>query len=370
MDFTYSDEQRMLGQSVDRFGEARWSPADRLKRLEDFEASVAQDWAQMAELGWLMIAMPEADGGLGGGPAEVMAAMEAFGRHLLPHPYVASCVLTPALVAGAGEAASELMAGIAAGAVQAAAGLLEADGGYDLAHVATAARRIDGGWRLDGCKSHVEDGAGADWFVVSARTGGGADEPAGISLFLVAKDAPGLTVERFRAVDAHRHARLRLDGVSQVVALGEIDAALPTIERAVDHAIAAHLAEAVGSMEQANLATLDYLRTRQQFGVAIGTFQALRHRAVDMAIAAEEARSMCYRATLQLDGPERRRAVSAAKTRVGQTGLYVARQAVQLHGGVGTSDELVVSHHLRRQMMLEIAYGDAGHHRRRFIQAA
>ncbi|AOH83309.1 acyl-CoA dehydrogenase [Sphingomonas panacis] len=358
MNFEFSDEQRMLQDGADRLGGDLWPAADRLKLIGDFDAVAARTWAQMAELGWLMLPIAEGDGGLGGSAVDVMAVMEEIGRHLMPVPFVATSVLVPTLIGGS-EAAQHVLAAIGEGSAQAAAGLLEPDGGYDLAHVATTARGSGETWSITGEKLHVEDGGGANWFVVSARTG------EGIRLFVVAADAPGLTVERFRAIDQHRHARLKLDGVAGVLIA---EAGLPVIEAAVDRAICAHIAEAVGSMDAAMAATLDYLRTRKQFGVAIGSFQALQHRAVDMAVAIEEARSMMYRATLSLGrGPEeRRRAVSAAKARVGQCGLYVGRQAVQLHGGVGFSDELIISHHLKRLMMIECAYGSSDHHLQRF----
>ncbi|PNU02262.1 acyl-CoA dehydrogenase family protein [Novosphingobium guangzhouense] len=365
MNFEYSDEQRMLADSANRLGADLWPSSDRLKLLEHFDTLTAHTSAQMAELGWLMLPIAEEDGGLGGSAVDVMAIMEGIGRHLIPTSYVANAVLVPALVSG-DPAAADLLGAIGEGSAKAAAGLLEPDGGFDLGWVECAAAGSSGGngtdWTLTGEKLHVEDGADADWFVVTART------DAGISLFLVRADAPGLAVSRFRAIDQHRHARLKLDGVTAVL-MGEAGAALPTVELAVDKAICAHLAEAVGSMEAAHAATLEYLRTRKQFGVAIGSFQSLQHRAVDMAIALEEARSMAYRATLSLGLPavERRRVVSAAKARVGQCGLYVGRQAVQLHGGVGFSDELIISHHLKRQMMLDCAYGSAEHHVAGFV---
>jgi pimeloyl-CoA dehydrogenase len=364
MNFDYSDEQRMLADGADRLGKDLWPVSDRLKLLDDFDGLTRKTWSQMAELGWLMLPIAEDDGGLGGSPVDVMAIMEGVGRHLVAVPYVANAVLVPALIGGS-EAAQDVLAAIGEGSSKAAAGLLEPDSGYDFGWVNTAAEQVGEGWTLTGEKLHVEDGADADWFVVTARS----DE--GLSLFLVAADAAGLAVSRFRAIDQHRHARLKLEGVTATL-IGKVGTALPMVELAVDKAICAHLAEAVGSMEAAHTATLDYLRTRKQFGVAIGTFQALQHRAVDMAVALEEARAMSYRATLSLDlpAPERRRVVSAAKARVGQCGLYVGRQAVQLHGGVGFSDELIISHHLKRLMMLETAYGSIEHHLERFASAA
>lgn len=365
MDFAYSDEQRMLRDSVDRFGEAEWMVADRARRLAEGVEGSRRRWRAMAELGWLMLPIAEADGGLGGGPVEVMTVMEGVGRHLMTEPYVTNCVLAPALVQGGGERCSEILAQVGEGAARIAAALVE-DGGYSLHNVATQASGGGDGVWLSGVKPHVEDGADADWFVVSGRTGGSADEADGISLFLVPRDADGLIVRRYRSVDGHRHARLEMDGVP-AIAIGERDHASPRIAAAVDRAIAAHAAEAVGSMESATAATLDYARTRQQFGVAIGTFQVIQHKLVDMTVACEEARAIVTLATVRLAGSTPDSAlVAAAKARVAQCGVLVAQQAVQLHGGVGTSEELVVSHHLRRQMMLDLAHGDRDHHRARF----
>lgn len=365
MNFEYSDEQVMLADMADRLGKDLWPGSDRLKLVEKIDTLIPETWAQMAELGWLMLPIAEEDGGIGGSPVDVMAVMEGIGRHLVSVPYVASSVLVPALISGGGDKASQVLESLGDGSARAAAGLLEAGGGYDMGHVETTAKPDGDGWVLNGAKLHVEDGADADWFVVTAHS------DAGISLFLLPAGAEGLTVSRFRAIDQHRHAKLALNDVRDAVLLGEAGSAMPVAERAVDKAICAHLAEAVGSMQAALDATLEYLRTRKQFGTTIGSFQSLQHRAVDMAVALEEARSMLYRATLSLDLPaaERRRAVSAAKARVGQCGLYVGQQAVQLHGGVGFSDELIISHHLKRQMMLETAFGSSAHHLKEFAAA-
>ncbi|GAB3104097.1 acyl-CoA dehydrogenase [Aestuariicella hydrocarbonica] len=371
MNFDYSGEQQMLLDSVLRYGLDNWSADKRLACLKDLPSNVTKSWAEMADLGWLMLSIPEEEGGLGGTPVDVMALMEGIGRHLIPVPYVTSCVLVPALLSGTGETATEILEGIGLGNIRAAAGFLESEGGFDLNYVGLSAELSDNRWLLSGEKVHVEDGGDADWYVVSARTAGSIMDSDGISLFLISANSPGLKVENFRAVDGHTHSRLRLDNVNATL-VGEKDQALMRIESAVDRAITAHVAEAVASMEMANAVTLDYLGTRRQFGVSIGSFQVLQHRAVDMAIAAEEARSMMLHATLNLnaDPVTRKRAVSAAKTRVGQTGLYVAKQAVQLHGGVGTCDELIISHHLKRQMMLDTAYGQADYHRTRFANVS
>jgi len=367
MDFAYNDEQRMLHDSALRFGGDEWNAADRLKHLAEGAAGNARRWAQMAELGWLMLPIAEDDGGLGGGPIEIMAIMEGVGHHLMTEAYVSYCVLAPALLHGGGDHCTHLLEQIGAGQMRVAAALIE-DEGFDVASIVTSASDRGDGYRLTGAKAHVEDGADADWFIVSARTAGTAGDRDGIGLFLVPRDADGLSVQRFRSVDGHRHCRLDLADVAAIPVAAGGDAA-DRIEAARDRAIAAHLAEAVGSMEAAVAATLDYVRTRQQFGAPIGSFQVVQHKLDDMSVACEEARALTMVATAQLAAAGSAPSlIAAAKTRVAQCGIAVAQQAVQLHGGVGTSEELVVSHHLRRQMMLDLAHGDRDHHRARFAE--
>ncbi|OHD02893.1 MAG: acyl-CoA dehydrogenase [Sphingopyxis sp. RIFCSPHIGHO2_01_FULL_65_24] len=364
MQFAFNDEQQMLRDSAERFGAEEWNAAERLKRLAEVGEGAAQRWGKMAELGWLMLPIAEEDGGLGGGPVEVMAIMEAVGRHLMTDAYVSHCVLPAALLAGGGEHCAALLEQVGAGQVRIAAALIE-DEGFDIAAISTTA---DEEFRLTGTKAHVEDGADADWYLVSARTAGTSGERDGVGLFLVPASAEGLRVQRFRAVDSHRHCNLTLEGVAGIP-VGTVGDAADRIEAALDLAIVAHLAEAVGSMEAAVEATLDYVRTRQQFGVAIGSFQVVQHKVVDMSVACEEARALMMVAASQLaGGGDARSLIAAAKVRVAQCGIAVAQQAVQLHGGVGTSEELIVSHHLRRQMMLDLAHGDRDYHKARFAE--
>jgi len=375
VNFDWTDEQRMLRESVERFGAQHYLPGARRGLLAHGVPGSRMRWKMMAEFGWLALALPDARGGLGGTSVDVMALMEVFGRHLMLEPYVTSCILAPALLAqGSGGTVGRVLDGIATGDVRVSAALAEPGSGFNLNRVATSVARRAGAFRISGTKSYVEDGADADWFIVPVRTAGAVHERAGISLFLVPHDAPGLRRNGFRGIDYHRHASLQFDAVAVGVdaLLGPLDGGLLLLEAAVDRAIAAHLAEAVGSMETLRDMTLAYLKSRRQFGSAIGSFQALQHRMVDIAVACEEARSMTYYATLRLaaDPADRRRAVSAAKVRVGQTGLFVGRESVQLHGGVGTSDELMVSHHLKRLMMIDLAYGNADHHRALFADGA
>jgi alkylation response protein AidB-like acyl-CoA dehydrogenase len=371
MNFDLTNEQIQLRDSAMRLGREHHDFRAWRARVSEGGAFDRAAWTRMAELGWLGVNIPEAHGGLDGSPVDTMVLMEAFGRFLILEPFVSTCVIAPSLLAYAkGPLGAGLMARIAEGTVLIALADGEPASRFDSKWVATRAARTEDGYVLAGEKNHVMDGASADWFLVPARTAGGAADEEGVSLFLVPADAPRLAIEPIRGMDNRINAKLRLNGVSvgaDAIVGGE-GKALPLIQQAIDRAITARLAEAVGAMDAVNEITQQYLKTRRQFGQPIGAFQALQHRAVDMLIACEEARSMCYLATLSLTEarPECSHIVSAAKARVGQTSLFVGRQAVQLHGGVGFSDELVVGHYLKRMIMIDMSFGNADHHRGRF----
>ena len=361
MNFELSDDQAMLADSVDRFGRDTWPVADRPRLLAEHGRGETGRWRAMADLGWLALPFAESQGGIGGAPSDLMVVAEGLGRHLVPDPFVGCGVLVSSLL---GETQSALVEAVIAGTARVALALGDGDARFDHLAVATTATRVGDGYRLTGDKQFVLDGGDAQLFLIPALLDGAT------GLFLVASDAAGLEIDRFRALDHHRHARLRLRGAVSDVLLSA-DAEKP-LNHAVQRATLALCAEAVGAMDALNAMTLDYLKTRKQFGAAIGSFQALQHRMVDMAIAAEEARSITYRATLEMEAgvEDGGRMVAAAKTRVGQTGLFVGRQAVQLHGGIGTSDELVISHYLKRLMMIDMTFGHADHHRARFAALA
>lgn len=368
MNFDLSEEQQLLKDSAWRYGADHGEFTAWRARVSRGDAFDAASWKRMADLGWLMLNVPEDDGGLGSGPVETMVVAEAVGRYLMLEPFVSTGVIAPALLTGATEALrAELMAGLAEGKVVIALADAEPGGRFDLNHVATRAEAVDGGFRLTGEKSHALDGAAADWFIIPARTAGEDDSQDGVSLFLVPVEASGLTVLRSRAMDNRHNASLKLDGVVVPAAnlIGGLGDGFPLLRDAVDRGVVARLAEAVGAMDAVREMTMEYLKTRKQFGQTLGSFQALQHRAVDMAIACEEARSMMYLATIALSSSaaERRRVIAAAKARVGQTSLYVGRQAVQLHGGVGFTEELAVAHYLKRLIMIDMAFGNADHHR-------
>lgn len=372
MNFEPSHEEVMLADSVDAFGADHYPAALRLGILLAGQEGAQARWMAMADLGWLGLGLAEEGVCSSTNNGFILALAKGFGRHLMLEPFVTRCVLAPALIESSGGIAESLLSGIADGSVAISLALGEPNAGFGLHHVETTASCQGDGYCLSGVKTHAVDGADAIWFVVPARTSGDVGDAQGISLFLVQRDAPGLTVERHRSIDSHRHACLRLDDVvvNGDALIGERDAALPRLHAAVERAIVAHLAEALGSMEAVAAMTLDYLKTRVQFGKPIGTFQALQHRMVDINTACEEARSMVYHSAASLVGEPGERAVviAAAKARVGQCGLFVARQAVQLHGGLGFSAELLVSHHLKRQMMLDLAYGNAAYHQQRFTE--
>ncbi len=373
MNFDLTPEQTQLQDSATRFVREQMDFAKWQKVVASGAPFDPSNWAQMADLGWLALNIPEEDGGLGGTPFDTMVIMEALGGGLALEPYVSSCVLAPHLLCGLGESVRQpLFEALASGQVQITTALAEESGGFNIWHVTTQARKTADGYVLQGGKSYVPDAKTADYIIIPARLSGPAEDRTGLGLFLVEAKSKGLTQEHFRAPDYRRLSRLKLDDVT--VAAGFCIAtgteAADLLEKALDHAMTAEMAEAVGAMDAAASQTLQYLKTREQFGVTIGTFQVLQHRMADMTIACEEARSLLYYATdsLNADPATRRKAIAAAKARIGQCGLYVGQQAVQLHGGMGASDELPISHYLKRLRMLDMRFGNADHHLASYAQ--
>jgi alkylation response protein AidB-like acyl-CoA dehydrogenase len=374
VDFRYSEEQLALQDTLQRFISRDYDFAHRRALVGSALGFSAEAWARYAELGLLALPFPEEFGGLGGTGVDVMAVMEQVGQGLLLEPYVSTVVLCGGLIR---DAASEsikqsILPRVAAGQLQMALAAYEAAGRYDLAHVACAAVEAGGGWVLSGRKAVVLDAPSANYFLVSARSAGQVGDTEGISLFLVARDAPGVTTLPYPTQSGGRAADLQLTDVSPEALIGVPGRALGIIERAVDSAIAALCAEALGIVTALNQATLNYLKTRKQFGVAIGAFQALQHRMAEMIIAAEQTRSMAIIAAVHVnldDGAKRRRAISGAKAYVGQAGRFVGQQAVQLHGAMGVVDDLIVSHYFKRLTMIDMSLGDADFHLARFSDA-
>jgi alkylation response protein AidB-like acyl-CoA dehydrogenase len=376
MDLSWSSEQQQLRDSVERWVAKDYAFETR-RKLVASELGFSQDnWRQFAELGWLGAALPEAVGGIGGSAVETLIVMEAFGRGLVVEPYLPTVVLGAGLIADAGSAAQRdaILPAVVEGKLQLAFAYAEPTSRYEPFNVETRAAKRGNGYALSGHKSVVFNAATADRLIVSARVGGAARDHGGIALFLVDAKAKGVRLKSYPTVDGMRAAELWLDDVAVAAddAIGPIGDALPFIERALDRGIAALAAEATGAMAVVHETTLDYLKTRKQFGVALSTFQALQHRLVDMFIHCEETRSMALKAALEIDNPDpaaRARALSAVKVQIGKAGRAVGQEAVQLHGGMGMTDEYKIGHYFKRLSTIDTLFGDVDYHLERFARA-
>jgi pimeloyl-CoA dehydrogenase small subunit len=376
MNFELSEEQQMLAETIRRFVATHYNFDARAKILASPAGHSEDVWAAIAEMGLLGLPFDEAHGGFGGTTVDVMLVMEAIGEGLLVEPYLATVGLGGRFVAQAGSKAQQerILPPLIQGKHALAFAHTEPGARYDLRQVGLRARRSGEGWVLDGDKRMVLHGGGADTLVVSARTAGADTDAAGITLFLVPPTAPGVSVKESRTIDSLRTADIQLAGVTvgPDALLGRDGEGFSVIEEVVDYATALLCAEAVGAIRYANEATLEYLKTRRQFGVPIGSFQALQHRMVEMMISYEQARSMAYLACVKIDtadAAERRRVISAAKIKIADACRHVSQEAVQLHGGMGMTEELKISHTFRRLTMLAQTFGDAEHHLERFAAA-
>ena len=375
MDFSLSADQTMIKDSVDRFVADAYSFDARTQLVESEEGFSREHWRTFAGLGWLGIAFPEDRGGFGGTAVETMILMEAFGKGLVLEPFVPTVVLGGSALAfgGTSSAHRELLERLIEGELLLSLAYAESGSRYDPSIVETRARRDGSDLIIDGAKIGVPFGAAADKLVVSVRTKGERQDPGGITLVLVDRDAAGLSRRDYRTVDGQRASDVRFAGVRipADAVLGEVDGGLPLLERVLDSGLGALAAEAVGLMTVMQRTTLAYLKTREQFGVPIGSFQALQHRAVDMLIQLELARSICYYGTVALledgDARDRGKALSATKVQIARSGRYVGQQAIQLHGGIGMSEEYAVGHYFKRMSMIELALGDVDYHLHRFV---
>ncbi len=369
MDFDLSEEQQLLKDSLSRLLADHCSFEQRHTYAKEPDGWSRALWARYAELGVLGLSFEERHGGLGAGAVETMVVMEALGRALAPEPYLATVVLAGGCLRHGGSDAqkAQLVPKIADGSLILALAHGERQSRYDLADVQTTAKRDGNGWVLNGEKGVVLHGDSADKLVVSARLGGKRRDRAGLALFLVDANASGVTRRGYPTVDGLRAAEITLAAVrvGSDAILGEPGQALPVIERVVDDAIAALAAESIGVMAVMHEATVEYLKTRKQFGTTIGSFQVLQHRAVDMLVMLEQARSMALYATVMAadeNTAERRKAMAAAKVQIGRSGKFVGQQAVQLHGGIGMTAEYKVGAYFKRMTMIDTLFGPADHH--------
>jgi pimeloyl-CoA dehydrogenase small subunit len=369
MDFEISDEQRLLADSLERMLLEHYDFSSRKAYLEAAVGWNQEQWRRYADMGLLALPFAQSDGGFGGGAVEMRIVMEAFGRALALEPYWATVVLGGGFLrlGGSDRQRSSLIPRIVNGQLLLAFAQAERQSRYDLADITTTAVHEGGGWRLTGRKCHVVHGDCADMLVTTARVDGDRRDRHGVGLFLVDAHAQGLSRRGYRTQDRLRAADVTFEDVwvEADAAIGEPGAALPLVDQVVDGAIAALCAEAVGVMSRAHEITVDYLKARTQFGRPIGSFQVLQHRAVDMLLMIEQARGMAMYAAAMVaepDAVERRKAMSAAKVQIGRAGRFVGEQAIQLHGGIGLTEEYQVGHFYRRLSINGLLFGDVGHH--------
>ena len=376
MDFNFSEEQQLLADTVQRFVRENYSFEARRDILKNKEGWSRETWQAIAGLGLTALNVPEEHGGLGSGPVETMLVMNALGEGLVVEPFLAAAVLTPVLLTRLGDkaAAAELLPIVAAGERIVIVAHQEPQTRGELNHVTTRAEKTADGYVLDGLKSVISGGGAADELLISARTSGRASDTDGISLFRVDPKAAGVTVKDYATIDGQHAADISLKKVTVPASslLGAEGKAFAAIEAAHEQAISALCAEAVGIMKAVNVATLEYTKNRKQFGQPISRFQALQHRMADMFLHSEQALSMSYLAAIKCvdpDAGERRRALSAAKVVIGQAGRFVGQQAVQLHGGMGMTDEMLVSHYFKRLTAIDLTFGDTDFHTQQFVAA-
>jgi alkylation response protein AidB-like acyl-CoA dehydrogenase len=370
MDFNFTHEQQQFSDALRRWVEKDYGFDERNKIIHSDRGVSDKAWATLTELGMTALPVPEEQGGFNGSAVDMMVVMQELGRGMVIEPYFSTVLGVEFLKRGGGQDA--LLEQVAAGKLKLACALGEKQSRHELFDIAASAKVSSDGYVINGAKTVVMHGAQADMLVVSTRTLGAQRDTAGISLFVVPTDAAGVSRRDYRTIDGQRAADITFNDVRVPASalLGKAGVGWDILDAAADYGAALLCAEAVGIMEALNGATLEYLKTRQQFGVPIGKFQVLQHRMAEMFMQVEQARSMATLAAVKVasaDPIERRRTVSAAKARVGQAMKYVGQQAVQLHGGMGVTNELPAAHYFKRLSMIELTLGDTDHHLARFI---
>ena len=372
MDFSLTEEQSILADSVSRFIESNYDFETRQKIVESETGFSLDMWRTFAELGWTAVPFAEDDGGLGGGAIELTLMMEQFGRGMVVEPFLANIVLAGGALrrAASPEQKDAWLAPLIGGELQAALAFAEPQARYDIADIATTAIADGDDFVLKGRKSFVLNGGAAGLIILPARTSGAQVDSSGITLFAVAADAEGISRRPYPTVDGQQAAEVELDNVvvPSSAVLGAVDGGYGLLRDIIDEATLAVAAEAIGIMQIMHDKTVDYSRNRVQFGVPIGTFQALQHRMVDTMIACEQSRSLLYWCVMlaAARSPQTRDAISALKYQVGTAGVHVAREAVQLHGGMGVTWELDIAHYFKRLTAIDLTFGNADVHLDRF----
>lgn len=373
MDFSFSDEQTLLQESVSRFITNDYGFESRQKHSRSDAGYSLENWQTFAELGWLGVPFSENHGGFGGGAVETMLMMEEFGKGLVVEPYLATVVACGSALNGFGseDQKSSFIPEIIDGSKLWALAFAEPQGRFNLADLTTTATASNGSYLLSGHKSVVINGPNANFFIVSVRTSGEQRDETGVSLFIIPSDARGLSRRDYPTVDGQRASELILDNVEldEASRLGEEGQGLNILQQAIDFATLAIGSEAVGCMEVLYKDTVEYCKNREQFGQPIGKFQVLQHRMVDMFMEHEQSKSLMFMAAMRWDegyGAEAQKAVSAFKVQVGKSGKFVGQSAVQLHGGMGMTDELNIGHYFKRLTIIDTMFGNVDHHLKRF----
>ncbi|MFM0131846.1 acyl-CoA dehydrogenase family protein [Paraburkholderia sediminicola] len=371
MNFQHTEDRRMLADTLNRFVTEQYAFDTRDRIAGSPEGFSADLWNRFAELGIIGALFDETEGGFGGGGFDIAVVFESLGRGLVVEPFLDTLIVGQAIARGGNETQKAALGELIDGSRIVALAHGEPDGHYELSRVTTGAQRVGDAWQLNGAKAVVQHGENASLFLVSARTAGADDAEAGITLFLVPRDAAGVSVRGYRKIDGGRAAEVTFDNVTLAddALLGAAGEGFATLEYAISCGVLALCSEAVGAMDVAKDYTLEYLRTRKQFGVPIGSFQALQHRMVDLLLEIEQARSAVINAAAALGAERtvRERAVSAAKYSIGRIGALVAEECIQLHGGIGMTWELPMAHYAKRLVMIDHQLGDEDHHLERFI---
>lgn len=377
MDFSFSEEQSLLQDSVQRYIQNSYTFDARQKLLKTDDGFSRENWASFAELGWLALPFSEESGGFGGTAVETMILMEEFGKGLVVEPYVSTVIMAGSVIEAGGTAAHKegALTEIMAGTKLASLAYVEPQARFNLSDVTTTASADGDGYTINGFKGVVLGGPSADLLVVPARTSGEQKDESGITLFLIDASAAGISRRDYPTIDGLQASEITFENVSASAddVLGEVGEGLALLELGINNGILAVGAEAVGAMEVLYKTTVEYCKTREQFGQPIGKFQVLQHRMVDMFMEHEQSKSLLYMAALRMsndDEVEAKKAISALKVQIGKGGRFVGQNAIQLHGGMGMTDELNVGHYFKRITAIETLFGNVDHHLKKYANVA